>query len=127
MNSVVHFEIPANDTSRAEKFYSDVFGWQIQKFPMPGGDYYMVTTTPSTDKGPTNPGAINGGLVQRDNQSAKEPVLVIDVPNLDEHLKKIEAAGGKVVMPKMQVGDMGLYARVTDTEENIIGVWQDLK
>ncbi len=30
-------------------------------------------------------------------------------------------------MDRIKVGDMGLYARVTDTEGNLIGVWQDIK
>ena len=32
MNKVTHFEIPFDDQARAQKFYSDVFGWQINKF-----------------------------------------------------------------------------------------------
>mgnify|MGYP001592987139 CR=1 FL=1 len=127
MDKVVHFEIPADDTGRAKKFYEDVFGWQINKVPMPGMDYSMVTTVETDDKQmPKTAGAINGGLMARDS-TGPYPVLVIDVVNLDESLKKIEAAGGKIVMPKMQVADMGLYARVTDCEGNIIGVWQNLK
>jgi len=45
MNKVVHFEIPYDNQSRAQKFYQEVFGWQIMK--MPDMDYHMVTTTPS--------------------------------------------------------------------------------
>lgn len=33
MNKAVYFEIPHDDQSRAQKFYEDVFGWQINKFP----------------------------------------------------------------------------------------------
>lgn len=55
------------------------------------------------------------------------PVIVINVPSIDEYLRKIEKAGGKVVISKMKVGDIGLYARFQDTEGNVIGLWQDLK
>ena len=124
MNKVVHFEIPYDDQGRAQKFYQDVFGWQISKFP--DMDYHMATTTPSDEKmKPKEPGAINGGLLPKDPTGA-HPVIVIDVPSLDEHIKKVESAGGKTVMPKMQVGDFGLYARVSDTEGNVIGIWQTL-
>ena len=127
MDKVVHFEIPANDMERAQKFYKSIFGWEINKVPMPGMDYYIVKTVATDEKQmPMEPGAINGGMQKRmvPNES---PVLVINVPSLDEYLKKVETAGGKIVMPKMQVGDMGLYARVSDTEGNVIGLWQDLK
>ncbi len=40
MNKVVHFEIPYDDQDRAQKFYQDVIGWQIIKFP--GMDYHMA-------------------------------------------------------------------------------------
>lgn len=126
MNKVVHFEIPADDLARANKFYGEVFGWQIQKTPLPGVEYYLATTVATDEKGmPKEAGAINGGLMKRSTPQ-ESTVIVVNVPNLDEHLAKIQTAGGKIVMPKMQVGDMGLYARVTDTEGNIIGVWQDL-
>ena len=125
MNKVVHFEIPYDDQQRAQKFYQEVFGWQINKFP--NMDYYLVTTTPSDENmRPKEPGAINGGLLKKD-PTGEHPVLVIDVPSIDEHIKKIESAGGKVVMPKMEIGDFGLYARVADTEGNVIGIWQLLK
>ena len=125
MNKVVHFEIPFDDQTRAQKFYSDVFGWQINKFG--DMDYWMAMTCEcDQNMMPKESGAINGGLLKRD-ESGKTPVLVIDVPNIEDHLKKIESAGGKIVMPTMKVGDFGLYARISDTEGNVIGVWQMLK
>lgn len=125
MNSVVHFEVPADDLERAKKFYGDVFGWQLMQMGDDMGKYVMVTTTESDQEGPKTPGAINGGIMQRDEKK-KAPIIVIDVPNIDEHLVKLEAAGGKIIDPKMDVGGMGLLAYVTDTEGNLIGVWQDL-
>ena len=74
MNKVVHFEIPYDDQGRAQKFYQDVFGWQINK--MPDMDYHMVTTTPSDQNmRPTDPGAINGGLLARDPTGQQLPTV----------------------------------------------------
>jgi len=126
MNKVSHFEIPYDDQQRAKKFYQDVFGWQINKFA--DMDYYIAITCKCDPKTmvPTEPGAINGGLLKKD-PTGEHPLIVIDVPSIDEHINKIESAGGKVVMPTMKVGDFGLYARVSDTEGNVIGIWQLLK
>lgn len=127
MDKVVHFEIPADDLARAQKFYKEIFGWEITKVPMLGVEYYMVNTVTSDKKGmPKEPGAINGGMMKR-NVSGEMSVLVINVKSLDNYLKKIEKAGGKIVLQKQKVGDMGLYARVADTEGNVIGIWQDVK
>ena len=124
MNKVVHFEIPYDDQGRAQKFYQDVFGWQINK--MPDMDYHMVTATPSDENmKPKEPGSINGGLTAKD-PTGQHPVIVIDVPSIEDHLKKIESSGGKIIMPAIKVGEFGMYARVADTEDNVIGIWQVL-
>jgi len=126
MNKVSHFEIPYEDQERAQKFYEEVFGWQITKFSDEG--YFLALTTESDPNTmmPSEPGAINGGLLKRDS-TAKNPLLVIDVPNIDEHIKKIEDAGGELIMPKVRVGDSGFFARVADTEGNVIAIWQQIK
>lgn len=124
MNKVVHFEIPADDLKRADDFYKTVFGWGIQVFPTEGGEYHMATTTPINDKQmPKEPGAINGGIVER-GKIAQSPVLYLAVDNIDAYLKKIEANGGEIVLQKKDVPGMGAYAQVKDTEGNVIGLWE---
>jgi len=124
MEKVVHFEIPADNLGRAEGFYKGVFGWGIEKVPMPDVNYFMATTTP-VDAGykPSEPGAINGALMER-GETGRTPVLVIEVPSIEDSMKKVEAAGGKIVLEKHQVGEYGYYARFTDPEGNVLGLWQ---
>ena len=58
-----------------------MFGWQITKFP--DMDYHLATTTPSDEKmKPTEPGAINWGLLPKD-PTGEHPVIVIDVPSVE--------------------------------------------
>lgn len=125
MNSISHCEIPCDDQVRAQKFYETVFGWQITK--LPDMDYYWITATETDPETmmPKKPGAINGGMMQR-RHPAERPVIVVTVESADEHLQKVLDAGGKVVLPKKQVGGHGFYAQVSDTEGNIIGVWQPI-
>ena len=47
--------------------------------------------------------------------------------SIDEYLKKIESAGGKVIKPKDPILDIAFFALVEDTEGNIIGLWEDVK
>ena len=90
--------------------------------------YTGVTTTPvdETTRMPKETGAINGGMMQRSDM-AKAPIIAMEVSSVDEYIKKIEAMGGKVVMPKTEIGGMGYYAYVTDTENNVIGLWEHMK
>ena len=70
MDRVCHFEIPYADKARAQKFYTDVFGWQISDPPtdMP---YSFAVTTPLNDQfQPTQPGGINGGMYPRGDEGA---------------------------------------------------------
>ncbi|MBI4127470.1 MAG: VOC family protein [Parcubacteria group bacterium] len=122
MNKVVHFEIPADDMARAKSFYEKVFGWQVNAWDK---EYFMATTVPVDDRMmPKEPGAINGGFYRR-SEKAPNPVLVINIPSVDQYIKSVEAAGGRLVTPKIAVGEMGFYARVTDSEGNVIGLWED--
>jgi len=119
---VVHFELPADDLDRASGFYSTVFGWALT--PIPGMDYATVQTTPSDHNGmPTDPGAINGGMASR-KEPVTRPVITIDVDDVDDALRRIESSGGKTVVTRQPVGDMGFIGYFNDTEGNLIGLWQ---
>ena len=63
---------------------------------------------------PTEPGYINGGMFQRQD-NVNGPVITIDVDSIDDALPKVEANGGKTVEGKMAVGDMGFVAYVNDS------------
>lgn len=121
---VVHFEIPYDDGDRARAFYGETFGWQL--LSPPGMGYTLATTGPShPEQGPSEPGFVNGGLLARGEEiPVKAPTLVIDVPSVDEALRRVEAAGGKPVTERTPVGDMGFAAYFTDTEGNLMGLWE---
>ena len=121
---VVHFEIPFDDGDRARRFYAETFGWQVG--PVPDMDYTMATTGPTdAEGGPTEPGFINGGMFERGSDfEGRGPVLVIDVPSIDEALRTVEDAGGKTVVGRVPVGEMGFAAYFSDTEGNLLGLWE---
>ena len=119
---VVHFEIPADDVSRAREFYQSAFGWDLN--PIPEVDYTMVNTTPTNEQGmPTDPGAINGGMLKRE-PPVSSPVITIDVEDIDKTLERIGTLGGSTVQPKQSVMDMGFAAYFRDSEGNLMGLWQ---
>ena len=122
MDKVVHFEIPFDNKTRAMKFYADAFGWKLTD--MPEMSYVMAETAPVDSKQmPKEPGAINGGLFQRPKE-APTPVLYVGVASIDAALKKAQAAGGKVVTPKTPIPGMGAFARIADTEGNVVGLYE---
>jgi|SRR5271157_4297061 len=130
MNRIIHFEIRVGNPERAAKFYSSVFGWEINEWVMPGiqmkdeNRYWLVTT------GPENEPGINGGLVFRqgpaptDGQPVNAYICTIGVSDLAESVKKVLDSGGKVEMPRMPVKGIGWWASCRDTEGNLLGMMQ---
>jgi predicted enzyme related to lactoylglutathione lyase len=118
---VVHFEIPYDDGDRAQAFYRQAFGWEVM--PLPDMGYTLVMSGPSGDDGPTEPGYINGGMMQREGPYTA-PNLVLDVDNLEAALKEVNDAGGTTVSERQAVGDMGFTAYFRDSEGNLVGLWE---
>jgi predicted enzyme related to lactoylglutathione lyase len=113
MPRVVHFEISADDPQRAADFYARVFGWKVHKWDGPQ-DYWLVQTGEASEPG------INGGLFKR-----KGPVgwvNTIQVGSVDEFAAKVEASGGKVVVPKMAIPGIGWLVYCHDTEGSVFGM-----
>ena len=119
MSRVVHFEIPADDPERAVKFYTKVFGWKINKWEG-GMDYWLVSTGDRSGPG------IDGAIMQR-SETASSVVNSIDVPLVDDFIKKVTKNGGKVVTPKTPIPGVGYFAYCKDTEGNVFGIMQSDK
>jgi predicted enzyme related to lactoylglutathione lyase len=117
MPRVVHFEIDAKKPDRAIKFYEKVFSWKIKKWEGPV-EYYLITTGKESEPG------IDGGLSRR-TESEPSTVNTIDVPSVDEFIKKIEASGGTVIRPKMAVPGVGYMAYFKDPEGNTFGMMEN--
>lgn len=121
---VGHFEIPADDTARARKFYESTFGWKMNH--MAEMDYTMVSTGAVGEQGmPSEPGYIGGGIGKRSAMLA-HPVVTIIVDEIATAEKAITKNGGKVLQKKQPIGDgsMGFTGYFKDSEGNIIGLYQ---
>ncbi len=121
MGRVVHFEIHAEDPSRAVAFYTELFGWEFAKWDGPM-DYWLIKTGPDSTPG------INGGMVRRqgtiDGQAVIAYVCTIDVASVDQSVKAVQAKGGQIALPKMPIPGIGWLAYAKDTEGNIFGMMQ---
>ncbi len=125
MDSVVHFEMPYENRERAAKFYQSAFGWQAQMLGAEMGNYVVVTTTESDQKGPKKPGAINGGLYEKKpDWPGQYPSVVISVTDINKAMEKVTASGGTVLGEPMEIPGVGQYVSFTDTEGNRVSLLQ---
>lgn len=118
-NALNWFEISVTDISRATKFYETIFGIALQQAEMMG---MKMAFFPSEDMN----GKVSGSLVQgpMHRPSADGAKIYLNGnPDLANALSKIEAAGGKVLMPKTKITDeIGFMAFFTDTEGNTVAL-----
>ncbi len=117
MPRVVHFGISVADPEAAAEFYREVFDWAIAKWEGPV-DYWLVTT------GEEGQAGIDGGLVRSEGE---EPHTInsIDVPSIDEFVARVEAAGGKVVVPKTALPGVGYQAYCADPQGAFFGLHEE--
>jgi predicted enzyme related to lactoylglutathione lyase len=100
---IVYFEIAGPDGGRLREFYSAVFGWAI-------------------DSSSTIRAASTGGLRGGVREDPADKVLYMGVPDVTEALARIEAAGGKTVVPRTVVPGVVTFALFTDPAGNLLGL-----
>lgn len=123
---VVHFEMPVRNRKRVSKFYSTAFGWSMIESGAEMGHYIMAHTGETDKNGmPQKPGFINGGFYTEDPKvPAPYPSVVIAVKNIEDSMKKIKKAGGKILGKPMDIPGVGKYVSFTDTEGNRVSILQ---
>jgi uncharacterized protein len=113
---MIHFEIPADDVERAVTFYRSLFGWKISD-PMKM-EYFICETKDAQGHG------IDGGIMKR-KMPGQPFTNYIFTRSIDDLAPKITAAGGEIVLPKMEIGEgIGWILCFKDPEGNIIGLHQ---
>lgn len=121
-HAISWFEIPALDISRAQKFYETIFDIQLIPMEMPGNAMLLFPIAdPKT--------GIGGAIVKTDDKfltpSADAGTLIYlnANPDVDIVLNKVEAAGGKVLLPKTEISpEYGFMGVFLDTEGNRVGL-----
>ena len=122
-NSVVHFEIYANDPNKLGKFYTSLFDWTIE--PIPGMDYALIKTVETDAKGmPSQSGGINGGILKRPAGYEGGGINYVNVESLEAATDRAKKLGATVMKGKTAVPGMGWFAILSDPEGNPFAIWQ---
>jgi predicted enzyme related to lactoylglutathione lyase len=122
MSALHWFEIPVTDFDRAKAFYETVLGTSIQAVDMREQMGSMLGMLPPRD-------GVGGALVQNSQYgytpSAEGTLVYLNVDgDLNNAVGKVEASGGKILLPKTAMGqENGFTAWITDTEGNKVGLY----
>ncbi len=116
---IVHIEFPAADPGAAAKFYADAFDWQLQVDP--SFDYHMFSAEGGPGGGFVKVGATAGpGTV---DYKTGEPLIYIQTDDIEASLAKIESLGGKTLLPKTEIPQVGWWALFADPTGNRVGLY----
>jgi predicted enzyme related to lactoylglutathione lyase len=117
-SEIVHFEIPAQNPAKLSEFYKKSLGWTFKDSGMKEMKYWMIKTA-------TKP-KVGGGMYKKDNPK-QGIVNYYNTPNIQTAIDKIKKNGGRIVVDKMKVMDMGWSAIALDPEGNMLGLFQPAK
>ncbi len=113
INPVNWFEIPVKDMGRARKFYEKVFGLELTPYEM---EPFTMAFFPMTQDAPGAAGTLVKGESYEPSHAGT--VVYFSVDDIEEILRRINASGGKTLMPKKSIGEYGFIAHFEDTEGN---------
>jgi predicted enzyme related to lactoylglutathione lyase len=122
-NALNWFEIPVTDMDRAKKFYETILDINMMTQEMNGLAMTSFPFDPAMQSG-----KVSGALVHHQDGNIKPgadgPVIYLNAnPAIQTVADKIEAAGGKVIMPKTLINEqVGYMAFFMDTEGNRMGL-----
>src|SRR6476619_6625310 len=116
-NAINWFEIPVKNFERAKAFYTALYGEEIQEMPHPIYKYGILSSDMEN--------GVGGGIVEGEGfePSMKGTLVYLNAgEDLSNPLSRVEAAGGKILLPKTSLGGNGFMAHITDTEGNKIAL-----
>lgn len=117
-NPVNWFEIAATDLERAKNFYTEVFQRPLQFVDFPDSPMYMMYSEDQAAKG-------SGGAIVKsegNTPSADGTIVYFTCEDVNNEAGRVESAGGKLLFPKMSIGEFGFIAQFIDTEGNRVGL-----
>lgn len=116
---IVHLEIPASDMAKAGAFYSTVFGWKIETDAT--YNYMQFQAEGGPGGGFVKPGEGMGIHYKSDSL-----LVYIGTDDIDASLKQVEAHGGKTVLPKTEIPNIGWFGIFTDPTGNHVALYTSI-
>lgn len=118
-HAISWFEIPSTDLERATKFYETVFSVKLTPLDMDSIKMRMFPGDQNTVSG----AVVDSGGFHKPSSTDGPLIYLNGNPDVQKILDKVEAAGGKVLVPKTEISpEYGSMAVIIDTEGNRIGL-----
>ena len=109
---IVHIEFSASEPKAAGEFYATLFGWEMAVDPEMG---YVMFTPPSGPAGGFNP--------VTDDLPAGTVLVYVQTDDIEVTLAKVKSLGGRVLVPKTEIPNVGWFGIFSDPTGNSVGLY----
>jgi uncharacterized protein len=117
-NPFVHVELNTTDVSKAKTFYGNLFNWDLEDVPVPGGSYTMIKVGEGT----------GGGMMKHPIPGAPSAWLAyVQVEDIAAATQKAKSLGATVMKDVMEVMDAGWMSIIIDPTGAVLGLWKPKK
>ncbi|CAN5784772.1 hypothetical protein BH23CHL7_BH23CHL7_24970 [soil metagenome] len=114
---ITHIEFPADDTARAARFYSQLFGWELGEMEgLPG--YFLFRTGPIEASG--------GAIGERGRTTGDRLRVYVETDSIEDVLARVDELGGQIVTGRTEIPGQGWYAVINDSEGSQIALFEGL-
>jgi uncharacterized protein len=108
-DTIIHVEVTGKDGAKLQSFYGDVFGWQLDT-NNPGG-YGLLRQ-----------GDLTAGIGPSQNGDGGHVTFYVNTADPAATLRKVEEAGGRILMPLTEVAPETTIALFADPEGHVVGL-----
>jgi uncharacterized protein len=115
-------ELLTSDPAAAEKFYGQVVGYHTKKMDMPGMPYNIFERDSKRPDGTTRQGA--GMMKKPDMMPVSAWMSYVSVSNCDASVDKAKRLGANILMPGMDIPNVGRFASMMDPSGAAISILQ---
>jgi predicted enzyme related to lactoylglutathione lyase len=118
VNKPIWIDLSSSDPAASREFYAKLFGWQVEVNPDPQYGGYALAKIGGKD--------VAGIGLKMMPEAPTAWSVYIGTADAADLATKVQAAGGTIIAPPMQVGDQGRMAVFQDPSGAFIGAWQPM-
>jgi predicted enzyme related to lactoylglutathione lyase len=114
-NPFVHVELDTTDLEKAKAFYSKLFDWKLEPFPMAEGEYTMIQVGEGT----------GGGMMKHPMPGAPSMWLAyVLVDDIESATEKAKSLGATICKEVTEVPNAGWLSIIQDPTGAVLGLWK---
>ena len=109
------FELMTDEVEKSKGFYTKIFGWELEEYPMEKDSYWVVKVG----------GEGVGGIMAKPTQASGAPnhwATYVSVENVDNTAALVKELGGQIIVPPTDIPEIGRFCTFMDPHGAVLSV-----